>query len=48
MVLKLKNFEGARAYKVPKNLFRDITIMIDENKPASELLTIMETFKEES
>lgn len=46
--LKLKNFEGARAYKVPKNLFSGITTMIDESKPVSELLTIIENFKEES
>ena len=45
---KLKNFNGARAYKVPKNLFKEITTMLDKNRPVSELLTLMETFKEES
>ena len=43
--LKLKNFEGARAYKIPKKLFRDITNMIDDHKSVDELLSLIKTFE---
>lgn len=42
---KLKNFEGARAYKIPKKLFRDIDTMIAEQKPVNKLLSLIETYE---
>ena len=42
---KLKNFENARAYQIPKKLFSDISNMIVEHKPVSELLSFIETFE---
>lgn len=45
---KLTNFEGARAYKVPKKLFRSVTTMVAECKPVDEILAVIETFKEGS
>lgn len=39
---KLKNFEGARAYKIPKKLFRSVTTMADECKPVGEILSLIE------
>lgn len=39
--LKLKNFVGARAYKVPKKLFNDITTMEAEHKSVDEILALV-------
>lgn len=36
--LKLKNFDGAKAYKIPKKLFRNIAGLVTENKPIEDLL----------
>ena len=42
---KLKNFEGARAYKVSKKLFKSITTLADKCKPVDEILSLIETFE---
>ena len=39
---KLRNFDGARAYKIPKKLFRSVTTMADECKPVGEILSLIE------
>lgn len=39
---KLQNFDGARAYKIPKKLFRSVTTMADECKPVGEILSLIE------
>ena len=43
---KLKNFSGARAYKIPKKLFRELTAMIEMSKPISDVLALVEAFEE--
>ena len=42
---KLKNFGGARAYKIPKKLFKDLAVLVEACKPVSEILSFVEAFE---